>query len=87
MQTSVVQDAGRKALWKTADAGKVEIPSFGGIDAADLQAFVGQSVEWLVSNVFSDDEAFITGSAGKSCKTRPPFDFALGGATGLNPFG
>lgn len=84
MQTSVVQDAGRKAIWKTEDAGKVEIPSFGGIDAADLQAFVGQSVEWLVSDVFSDDEPLIIGAARKSCKTLLLFDLACAVATGTD---
>lgn len=84
VQTSVVQDAGRKAIWKTEDAGKVEFPSFGGIDAADLQAFVGQSVEWLVSDVFSDDEPLIIGAARKSCKTLLLFDLACAVATGTD---
>ena len=84
VQTSVVQDTGRKAIWKTEDAGKVEFPSFGGIDAADLQAFVGQSVEWLVSDVFSDDEPLIIGAARKSCKTLLLFDLACAVATGTD---
>lgn len=84
VQTLVEQDAARKRLWNAENAGKVEIPSFGGIDAAELQAYVGQSVSWLVSDVFTDDEPLIIGAARKSCKTLLLFDLACAVATGTD---
>lgn len=63
------------------------LPSFSGIDAADLASYASQEPDWLVTGVFSIDEPLLVGARSKCCKTLQLTDLAVAVATGTQWLG
>jgi AAA domain len=63
--------------------------SFAGVDAADLEQFENEPVDWLVEGVFASDQLSVFGARSKGMKTSQLCDLAVSLATGepwLNHF-
>jgi len=58
------------------------IPTFAGIDAAELEQYVDADVDWLVDYVFSADQPTVFGAASKATKTTQLVDLSVALATG-----
>ena len=57
------------------------LPSFAGIDAAELSNYVDSEVDWLVDGIFSADQPTIFGAASKATKTTQLVDLSVALAT------
>ncbi len=56
---------------------RLALPTFHGVDAADLSKYENEPVDWFVDNVFSSDQPTIFGAASKVGKTTQLSDLAV----------